>query len=80
MQNKKFLALRMRHDATDNMWPLVLDVSPPIALKIFVDQPTGKMNIPYDCDMQSMHSSAVEVTVQKHIVQTTMLDLQHNDD
>jgi len=74
--HKKFLALRNRPYATDSTRPLVLDAEPLIDSEIFVDQPTGKTDIPCDCDRQSMHNSVVEVTVQKHIVQTTMSDLQ----
>jgi len=48
-----------------------------IASEISVDQPIGKIGILYDCDMLNMHNSAVGVIVLMHIVQTTMLDLQH---
>jgi len=69
--------LRKRPDAVADMQPLVVDASIMTASEIFVDQPIGKTGILYDCDMLSMHNSGVEVTVSKHIVQTTMLGLQH---
>ena len=76
---KKYLALRKRPYATDNMLPLFVGVQPLIVSEVSVDQPTEKTDIPYDCDRQSMHNSVVEVTVQKHISQTTMLVLQQNN-
>jgi len=78
-KHKKYLALRKRSYATDSTSPLFLGVQPLIVSEVYVDQPTGKTGIPYDYDKQSMHNSVVEVTVQKRIVQTTMLDLQQNN-